>query len=186
MPHEGYKVIDQWMKNHFEDAFIHTTNTDGYHLRSGCSTNKVLEVHGSMWRLQCLDVCSHAFWTEETVPLCKLDRQTMRASNYPTCPQCHGTARPHILMFGDMEYVGHPEQEKNFENFLRKEVDLALLVGSSGAVPTNDYLALELKNRGAKLININPDQSANNIAQSEVFIPLKSGDAFSQLGALIS
>ena len=165
MPHEGYKV---------------------YHLRSGCSTNKVLEVHGSMWRLQCLDVCSHAFWTEETVPLCKLDRQTMRASNYPTCPQCHGTARPHILMFGDMEYVGHPEQEKNFENFLRKEVDLALLVGSSGAVPTNDYLALELKNRGAKLININPDQSANNIAQAEVFIPLKSGDAFSQLGALIS
>ena len=174
-----------WMKNHFEDAFIHTTNTDGYHLRSGCSTNKVLEVHGSMWRLQCLDVCSHAFWTEETVPLCKLDRQTMRASNYPICPQCHGTARPHILMFGDMEYVGHPEQEKNFENFLRKEVDLALLVGSSGAVPTNDYLALELKKRGVKLININPDQSANNIAQAEVFIPLKSGDAFSQLGALV-
>ena len=89
-------------------------------------------------------------------------------------------------MFGDMEYVGHPEQEKNFENFLWTEVDLALLIGSSGAVPTNDYLALELKNRGAKLININPDQSANNIAQAEVFIPLKSGDAFSQLSALIS
>jgi len=109
----------------------------------------------------------------------------MKASSYPICPQCRGTARPHILMFGDMDYVGHPEQEKNFENFLRKEVDLALLVGSSGAVPTNDYLALELKNRGAKLININPDQSANNIAQADVFIPLKSGDAFSQLGALI-
>ena len=50
----------------------------------------------------------------------------------------------------------------------------------------NDYLALELKSRGAKLININPDQSANNIAQAEAFIPLKSGDAFPQLNALIS
>tara|TARA_B100000953_G_scaffold250795_1_gene213475 strand:+ start:190 stop:459 length:270 start_codon:yes stop_codon:yes gene_type:complete len=89
-------------------------------------------------------------------------------------------------MFGDMEYVGHPEQEKSFQNFLRKEVDLALLVGSSGAVPTNDYLALELKNRGTKIININPDQSANNIAQVESFIPLKSRDAFSQLDELIS
>jgi NAD-dependent SIR2 family protein deacetylase len=89
-------------------------------------------------------------------------------------------------MFGDMEYVGHPEQEKSFQNFLRKEVDLALLVGSSGAVPTNDYLALELKNRGTKLININPDQSANNIAQAEIFIPLKSGDTFCQLDELIS
>ena len=110
----------------------------------------------------------------------------MRASNYPTCPKCKGTARPHILMFGDLEYVGHPEQEKSFENFIRKEVDLALLVGSSGAVPTNDYLALELKNRGTKLININPDQSTNNISQAEFFIPLKSGDAFSQLDKLIS
>jgi NAD-dependent SIR2 family protein deacetylase len=89
-------------------------------------------------------------------------------------------------MFGDMEYVGHPEQEKSFQNFLRKEVDLALLVGSSGAVPTNDYLALELKNRGTKLININPDQSANNIAQAEIFIPLKSSDTFCQLDELIS
>ena len=173
------------MKNHFEDAFIHTTNTDGYHLRSKCPANQIIEVHGSMWRLQCLEICSHDFWDEETVPLCKLDQENMRASNYPSCPQCHATARPHILMFGDMDYVGHPEQEKNFERFVREEVDLAILVGSSGAVPTNDYLALELKNRGTKLININPDQSANNIAQAEIFISLKSRDAFSQLDELI-
>ncbi len=184
-PHEGYKAIDRWMKNHFEDSFIHTTNTDGYHLRAGCPDDSVLEVHGSMWRLQCLDVCSHAFWKEETVPLCNLDSKTMRATNYPVCSQCRSIARPHILMFGDMDYVGHPDQEKNFENFFRKKVDLALLVGSSGAVPTNDYLALELKSRGTKLININPDHSANSIAQAEVFIPLRSSDAFSQLDQLV-
>ena len=47
-----------------EEGFIHTTNTDGYHLRSGCQTDKILEVHGSMWRLQCLDACSYNYWEE--------------------------------------------------------------------------------------------------------------------------
>ena len=75
-PHQGYEILNKWMKCHLADGFIHTTNTDGYHLRSGCSSSKILEVHGSMWRLQCLDACSHRFWKEETVPLCNLDKNT--------------------------------------------------------------------------------------------------------------
>jgi len=62
---------------------------------------------------------------------------------------------------------------------------LVFLVGSSGAVPTNDYIALELKNRGAKTININPDSSTNDIAQSENFILLKSRETFIQINDLI-
>ena len=178
-PHAGYNIINRWMQD--RDGFIHTTNTDGYHLRSGCRPDRVLEVHGSMWRLQCLDVCSHRYWEEDSVPLCRLDRETMKASDYPACPHCRGIARPHILMFGDMEYVGHPEQEENFSDCIRRGVDLVILVGSSGAVPTNDYLALQLKNAGAKVININPDPSTNAIAQAETFLSLKSKEAFVQL-----
>ena len=185
-PHEGYKVINHWMENLLKEGFIHTTNTDGYHLRSGCQTDKILEVHGSMWRLQCLDACSYSFWEEETVPLCTLDQKSMKASNYPTCVKCYGIARPHILMFGDGEYAGHPEQETNFRDFIKKEVDLVFLVGSSGSVPTNDYIALELKNRGAKVININPDPSTNDIAKSETFIPLKSRETFIQINDLVN
>ena len=185
-PHEGYEIINKWIKNLLEDAFIHTTNTDGYHLTSGCSADRILEVHGSMWRLQCLNVCSHRFWKEETVPLCNLDLKSMKASKYPTCPKCQGIARPHILMFGDMEYVGHPAQEANFRNFAQKDIDLVFLVGSSGAVPTNDYIALELKNKGAKLININPDLSTNEIAKAKIFLPLKSREAFVKIDKLIS
>ena len=183
-PHKGYDIINKWMKDHLEDGFVHTTNTDGYHLRSGCPANRVMEVHGSMWRLQCLDVCSRRFWEEETVPLCNLDRESMKASNYPICSQCRGVARPHILMFGDMEYVGHPEQEEGFRDFMQKGIDLVFLIGSSGAVPTNDYIALQLKNRGAKLININPDPSTNEIAQAEIFLTVKGMEAFVQLDKL--
>lgn len=178
-PHKGYELINRWLSKH--DGFVHTTNTDGYHLRSGCPRDQIKEVHGSMWRLQCLDICCQDFWENNSVPLCQLDHATMKASDFPTCPQCGSIARPHILMFGDGEYVGHPEQDHNFRRFLQKPVDAVVLVGSSGMVPTNDYIALQLKEQGTKIININPDTETNAIVQTEHFIPLKSLEAFLQL-----
>ena len=178
-PHEGYHVLNHWAEN--RDAFIHTTNTDGYHLRSGCSADRIKEVHGSMWRLQCLDVCSYDFWSEESVPLCGLDHEKMLASDYPVCPRCNGIARPHILMFGDGEYTGHQKQEDNFSDFLRKAGDLVLLIGSSGAVPTNDYIALQFHQGGTPVININLDSSANAIVNTPYFLVMKGKDALTQL-----
>jgi NAD-dependent SIR2 family protein deacetylase len=180
-PHEGYHIINRWMEDRFDESFVHTTNTDGYHLRSGCPADKVMEVHGSMWRLQCLGVCSYDFWDEPSPTLCELNNETMTASRYPTCPRCRGTARPHILMFGDGEYVGHPAQDKNFQNFAQKPVDLVLLVGSSGAVPTNDYIAKYFMGKGASVININPDISSNSIVETEYFLKMKSREAFMKL-----
>ena len=177
-PHAGYHIINRWMADRLEGAFIHTTNTDGYHLRSGSPPGSVMEVHGSMWRLQCLDVCSHHFWDELSVPLCEMSHETMKAWDYPKCIKCRAIARPHILMFGDGEYVGHPEQERNFQSFLQQPIDLAILVGSSGAVPTNDYIALHLKDRGGKVININPDPATNSIVGTEYFLPMTSEAAF--------
>ena len=181
-PHEGYHIINNWFERC--QGFIHTTNTDGLHLRSGCNKEKILEVHGSMWRLQCLNTCTQQFWDNASVPLCELDNQTMRASNFPTCIQCRGIARPHILMFGDGEYTGHPEQEINFKNFLQEPVDLAILVGSSGAVPTNDYIALHLMQRGTAVININLDASSNQIVNTDFFIEMRGEDAFVELNKI--
>jgi NAD-dependent SIR2 family protein deacetylase len=176
-PHEGYHLINRWISEHHPESFIHTTNTDGYHLISGCPTDRVMEVHGSMWRLQCLDVCNYQFWEETSVPLCELDHDTMQASDLPRCKNCNSIARPHILMFGDGEYTGHPEQEKNFRSFTAGSIDLAILIGSSGAVPTNDYIAAEVMSRGGKVININPDPSTNSIVDTDYFIQMKSLEA---------
>lgn len=178
-PHAGYHIINRWMSQ--KEGFIHTTNTDGYHLRSGCSPDRIMEVHGSMWRLQCLDGCTPGFWKNDSVPLCVLNRETMKASNFPKCPNCRGIARPHILMFNDWEYVGHPEQEDRFQCFLREPPDLALLIGSSGAVPTNDYIALHLQDQGVAIININPDPSANSIVRTNLFLQMRSQQALVEL-----
>jgi NAD-dependent SIR2 family protein deacetylase len=180
-PHEGYSIINRWIDEHFQDGFVHTTNTDGYHLRSGLDKSRIMEIHGSMWRLQCLETCTKDFWHEPSVPLCGLDYERMIATDFPHCLNCNAIARPHILMFGDWDYVGHPEQESQFSKFIQRPVDLAILVGSSGAVPTNDYIAQRLKASGITLININLDPDSNRIASAEHFLPLKSKDAFIEL-----
>ena len=178
-PPEGYRIINKWLQN--QDGFIHTTNTDGLHLRSGCPEDRILEVHGSMWRLQCLNTCNYQFWEDLSVPLCDLDMGTMKASNYPKCSSCRGIARPHILMFGDGEYTGHPEQEGNFKRFIQNPVDLTVLVGSSGAVPTNDYIAVHFMELGAPVININLDPSSNRIVNTDFFIEMKGQEALVEL-----
>lgn len=169
-PHPGYAVIDRWMASHLADSFIHTTNTDGYHLRSGAAADRVREVHGSLWRLQCLRPCSPRFWPNDQVPLCDLDDEAMEATRFPTCPQCGGVARPHILMFGDPDYVGHHEQDRHWQSFAQRPVDVALLVGSSGAVPTNDMIAARLQAGGTRVIAINPDPTAGGVVRPDLLI----------------
>lgn len=146
-PHEGYHIINRWMSGRFGDAFIHTTNTDGYHLISGAPKDKVMEVHGSMWRLQCLDACTKDFWDERSVPLCDLDHATMKASGYPECKSCGSIARPHILMFGDWDYVGHPEQENQFDHFLRGESIWLFWWAVPGAFPPMIILLCDSRRR---------------------------------------
>lgn len=185
-PHPGYHILNRWVDEVFENAFIHTTNTDGYHLRSGAAADRVKEVHGSMWRLQCTRPCSGDFWDEPTVPLCDLDYDTMKAANFPSCPQCGAVARPHILMFGDAQYIGHPEQEKQFSNFVQNPVDAVLLIGSSGAVPTNDYLAVHFRDQGVPVVNINLDSSANSILRTEFMLEMPGKAALEALDKALS
>lgn len=185
-PHGGYDVIYRWMASRYPDSFIHTTNTDGYHLRAGAPGERVREVHGSMWRLQCLRPCSLRFWQEDRVPLCSLDEETMQAGDFPTCSDCGGIARPHILMFGDGDYVGHPQQDRWWEGFLRQPVDVALLIGSSGAVPTNDAIAAHLQARGCKVILINPDPAAGGVARPQVSLVAGAKEALLALDSMLS
>jgi len=180
-PHIGYEVLCRWMASRFSAAFIHTTNTDGYHIRAGTPDSRLREVHGSIWRLQCLRPCSPRFWAEERVPLCTLDEQTMAASEYPACPDCGGIARPHVLMFGDGDYVGHPEQDRRWQAFLRQPVDVALLIGSSGVVPTNDVLAAHLQASGTRIITINPDPHAGAFVRPDVAITEGAGAALTAI-----
>ncbi len=188
-PHKGYKVINRLINDVFKDSFVHTTNTDGYHIISGLDKSQIYEVHGSMWRLQCMlgSSCSYGVKDNMDVPLCELDYETMIASNLPICPDCNSLLRPNILMFGDWSYIENNYQIDNYYSFMNKVgvPDLAFLVGSSSAVPTNDYLASRLKSSGCFVVTINPDESSLGVCKPNLFLKLKAKEAFETIEKVI-
>ncbi|WP_035586868.1 SIR2 family NAD-dependent protein deacylase [Hippea jasoniae] len=181
-PHKGYHVINRLIDEVFEKSFVHTTNTDGYHIISGLDESLVYEVHGSMWRLQCMrgSACSFGVVENRDVPLCDLDYETMIATNLPKCPVCGELLRPNILMFGDWYYVENDYQIANYHNFLNEVgvPELIFLVGSSSAVPTNDYIATRFQSRGAFVVTINPDPSSTAVCKPDLFLKKKAKEAF--------
>jgi len=184
-PHSGYMIINRLIKEVFDKSFVHTTNTDGYHIISGLNESLVYEVHGSMWRLQCMrgSACSYGIKDNRDVPLCDLDYDTMVATNLPICPVCGELLRPNILMFGDWYYIENDYQINNYNDFLREvgTPDLVFLVGSSSAVPTNDYLASRLQSMGSFVVTINPDESALGVCMPDLFLKKRAKEAFEEI-----
>ena len=189
-PHHGYHVINDLINNYFKHSFVHTTNTDGYHIISGLDQSKVMEAHGSMWRLQCMQGlnCNYIYKDNDEIPLCELDYETMTATNMPYCPECGSLLRPNILMFGDWEYVEHTDQYHNFQIFLSNSgvPDLVFLVGSSSEIPTNDYMAQKLQDKGSIVITINPDVSSTRVCKPDIFIQKGALVAFEEIEEIIN
>lgn len=188
-PHHGYEVINSLMKHYFEESFIHTTNTDGYHLISGCDHTKVMEVHGSIWRVQCMQgtSCRYGYEENDDVPLCELDYVSMSASGLPYCPHCSSLLRPNVLMFGDWEYVDHMHHFHNFQTFLEDTgaPDVIFLVGSSSEIPTNDYIAQKLQSRGSRVITINPDPASTRVCKPDIFMQKGALEAFQEIEKIV-
>lgn len=180
-PHAGYTVINKLIEKHFKKTFIHTTNTDGHHLISGTKPSSVCEVHGSMWRLQCMREvgCNYGVRENLEVPLCDLDKEKMEAGRLPICPICGDLLRPNILMFGDWDYIENTYQKRNWYSFLEevKVPDVVFLIGSSSTIATNDSIASRLKQNGSYIITINPQVSSLSFCKPDAFMQMKAKDA---------
>lgn len=190
IPHSGYHVINLMAAEIFEDSFVHTTNTDGYHIISGMSADRVTEIHGSMWRLQCINgsSCRYGVRNNTDVPLLEMDENTMSALTMPRCPLCGDILRPNILMFGDWEYIENDIQLNHFDDFLsrHKRIDLVFLIGSSSQIPTNDYIAKRMQQYGSKIITVNPDPSSAMVCTPDLFIKERSLPAFQAIAKILN
>jgi NAD-dependent SIR2 family protein deacetylase len=189
-PHKGYEVINRMVADIFTDSYVHTTNTDGYHIISGLPADRVTEIHGSMWRLQCMkgSSCKYGVRHNTDVPLLEMDESTMSALAMPKCPVCGDLLRPNILMFGDWEYIENDIQLNHFEQFLgtHNKIDLIFLIGSSSQIPTNDYIAKRLQQLGSKVVTINPDPTATHVCRPDLYIQQRSLPAFEAIEKILN
>ena len=119
-----------------------TQNVDGLHQRAG--TREVLEVHGSIWKVRCLQCGVEN--VDVQVPFPELP---------PRCA-CGGVLRPGVVWFGE----GLPVAV--WDNAVKtvSASEILLVVGTSAVVHPAASLAPLAKLSGATVIEINPDETA--------------------------
>lgn len=135
-----------------------TQNVDNLHHRAG--STKVMEIHGNRTKLRCLQ-CG-----------IRLERNTFPiTSTPPHCPQCDGLLKIDSVMFG--EPIPQEVMKRCTEQ--AEMCDCMLMVGTSGTVHPAASLPIVALNRGARLIEINLQQTPlTNLA--EVVIVGTSGN----------
>ncbi len=156
LPHTGYAGLLGLSEALFHRSFVFTSNVDGQFQKAGFSENRVVECHGSIHVLQCLNLCGEGTWSASEIdPV--VDRDSGRLiSELPRCPHCNGVARPNILMFGDGGWIESRTrmQEENYGRW-RREVrrPVVVEVGAGTWIPTVRRFG---ESQGCPLIRINP------------------------------
>jgi NAD-dependent deacetylase len=116
-----------------------TQNVDGLHQRAG--SRRIIELHGNITRTKCFeeDALVESWADGGEVP--------------PRCPRCGGHLRPDVVWFGEELPPGAFEQA--LEATLN--CDVFLSVGTSAVVYPAASLPEEALQRGATVIEVNPD-----------------------------
>jgi NAD-dependent protein deacetylase/lipoamidase len=118
--------------------FLITQNIDDLHRQAG--QKSLAEIHGN-WRLvRCLECVSRFRWDEvslETLP--------------PKCPRCGGMLKSDTVSFG--EPIPRDVLKRCAENASR--ADMVIVAGTSATVYPAAGFALEIKERGGAMVEVN-------------------------------
>jgi len=140
-PNVAHEVLARWTRQQTGVTVV-TQNVDGLHERAG--TERVVRLHGSIWRLSCWEGCAAGVggWDDRLVPL---------SEQPPRCPHCRGLARPGVVWFGE---ALSPDVVAAASAACA--CDLFLAVGTSAVVYPAAGLLHEARRHGAFTIEVNP------------------------------
>jgi len=172
-PHTGFDLLRGWSERMRRGAFVYTSNVDGQFQKAGFTGECVVECHGSIHHMQCVDECGQGLWSVDTGV--KVDTELLRAARpLPACPRCGGLARPNILMFGDalwddrrsVEQYGRYAEWQAEVRAARARV-VVIECGAGKAIPTVRLQAQRMaRELGGLLVRINlrePEVAAEHV-----------------------
>lgn len=138
-PHEGHYVLSRW-QDRFAQLTLVTQNVDGLHERAG--SRSVLELHGRLDVVRCVR--------------CTYEAQTLEdLGEDPHCAHCGDRVRPGVVWFGEVL----PVEALEAAFAAAAACDVLLVVGTSGIVEPAASVVHGGVRRGAKLIEINPNET---------------------------
>jgi len=141
-PNPAHEVLARW-QDRFPEFTLITQNVDGLHALAG--SRRVLELHGTLWRLRCSG-CGRER-DERRVPLPELP---------PRCSECGGLERPAVVWFGEMLPQDVVAEAWN----ATQSCDVFLVVGTSAVVYPAAGLVEVAAAHGARILEFNPEASA--------------------------
>jgi len=167
-PNSGHYAVNELHNMGRLDCII-TQNTDGLHQKAGVPDEKVLELHGTMHWVNCLD-CQRRYPREE-VHQKMLDGQAV-----PRCDTCNGILKPATVAYGQ----SMPERETRESEARSAACDLFLAAGSSLVVYPAAQMPIIAKRGGARLVILNIGKTPHD-HYADIVIGEKTGETLSKI-----
>lgn len=157
-PHEGFHLLWEMAARLPYGAFVFTSNVDGQFQKAGYPESRIVECHGSIHYLQCLDACTAAIWPADGFEPQVDEKRCRLTSPLPRCPRCGGLARPNVLMFGDGGWIDGRTgaQGARLAEWLKRVVrPVVIEIGAGSAIPSVRRFG---EAQGCPMIRINPNE----------------------------
>jgi NAD-dependent deacetylase len=171
-PNPGHHAIAELYRLGKLDRVI-TQNIDSLHQKAGVPEDRVIELHGTMKWVLCLE-CGRRYPREEIQA--RLDAGT----KVPHCDSCGGIMKPATVSFGQPM----PERETRQAEEAAAACDLFLSAGSSLVVYPAAHMPLIAKESGARLIIINLTPTPHD-RYADIVINEKTGPVLSAIAARV-
>ena len=144
-PNDGHRALVELERRGKLHALV-TQNVDGLHQAAGTSPDKVIEIHGTMREVMCMD-CG------ERAPMERALERVRAGEDDPPCRTCGGILKSATISFG---------QSLVAEDLLRsekvaQECDLLFAIGSTLSVFPAANVVPIAKSRGARVLILNAE-----------------------------
>jgi len=165
-PHAGHRVLARW-EQVFPHFILITQNVDGLHRKAG--STGVLELHGNIWEMRCTQ--DGAVIENHETPLKEIP---------PHCV-CSALLRPNVVWFGE----ALPSEALEMAFGASASCEVMFVIGTSAYVQPAASLPLMAAERGATIVEINPEPTPLSTSADFAF-PAKAGEVLPALDALLA
>jgi NAD-dependent deacetylase len=167
-PNKGHFAVTELHSMGKLDCVI-TQNTDGLHQKAGTPDAKMLELHGTMHWVDCLQ-CHKRY------PRDYAHEKMLAGEKVPRCGECKGILKPATVAYGQ----SMPVRETNEAVERSSNCDLFLVAGSSLVVYPAAQMPLLAKQNGAKLVIINFTDTPHD-SYADIVIAEKTGETMAKI-----
>jgi NAD-dependent deacetylase len=166
VPHAGHRVLARW-EGVFPHFILITQNVDGLHRKAGSTS--VLELHGNIWEMRCIQ--------EGTV----IENHDIPLRELPPFCACRSLLRPNVVWFGE----ALPAETLEMAYAASASCEVMFVIGTSAYVQPAASLPLMAAERGARIIEINPEPTPLSLSADFAF-QAKAGEVLPALDALLA